>query len=119
MTKSDYNYDELLRDYGNEYLIENNPDDALYAMDEMDELYNASAYEAVQRAFYGYDYNRFDNGERNERESFNPNRDWFGFNGYGNLVSVDDYDYVSWMDSHISEDEFIDWCVEQGYIDED
>lgn len=119
MTKSDYDYEELLRDHGNEYLQENNPDDCLYAMDEMDELFNESAYNAIQRAFYGYDYNPRREDDGGERESFNPNRDWFGFNAYANLVSVDDFDYVAWMDSHIDQDYFIDWCVEQGYLDED
>lgn len=118
MTRDELDYEELLRNYGNEYLQENNPDDCLYAMDEMDELFNESAYNAIQRAFYGYDYNPHREGSGGEREPFNPNRDWFGFNGYANLVSVEDYDYVAWMDSHIDDDYFIEWCVEQGYIDE-
>lgn len=118
MTRDELDYEELLRNYGNEYLQENDPDDCLYAMDEMDELFNESAYNAIQRAFYGYDYNPHREGSGGEREPFNPNRDWFGFNGYANLVSVEDYDYVAWMDSHIDDDYFIEWCVEQGYIDE-
>ena len=51
MTRDELDYEELLRNYGNEYLQENNPDDCLYAMDEMDELFNESAYNAIQRAF--------------------------------------------------------------------
>ena len=119
MTREQLDYEDLLRNYGNEYLQEMNPDDCLYSMDEMDELLNDSAYNAIQRAFYGYDYNPHREGNGGERESFNPNRDWFGFNGYANLVSVDDFDYVSWMDDRIDEDGFIEWCIEQGYIDED
>lgn len=118
MTRDELDYEELLRNYGNEYLQESDPDDCLYAMDEMDELFNESAYNAIQRAFYGYDYNPRREGDGGEREPFNPNRDWFGFNGYANLVSVEDYDYVAWMDSHIDDDYFIKWCMEQGYIDE-
>ena len=118
MTRDELDYEELLRNYGNEYLQESDPDDCLYAMDEMDELFNESAYNAIQRAFYGYDYNPHREGNGGEREPFNPNRDWFGFNGYANLVSVDDYDYVAWMDSHIDDDYFIEWCMEQGYIDD-
>ena len=119
MTRDELDYEELLRDYGNEYLQESDPDDCLYAMDEMDELFNESAYNAIQRAFYGYDYNPHREGDGGERDPFNPNRDWFGFNGYANLVSVEDYDYVAWMDSHIDEEYFIEWCVEQGYVDEE
>lgn len=119
MTRDELDYEDLLRQYGNYYLQEHDPDDCLYSMDEMDELLNDSAYNAIQRAFYGYDYNPHREGDGGEREPFNPNRDWFGFNGYANLVSVDDFDYVAWLDSHIDDDEFIEWCMEQGYIEEE
>lgn len=119
MSREQLDYEDLLQKYGNEYLQEMNPDDCLYSMDEMDELLNDSAYNAIQRAFYGYDYNPYREGSGSEREPFNPNRDYFGFNGYANLVSVDSRDYVSWMDARIDEDGFIEWCIEQGYIDEE
>lgn len=118
MTREQLDYKDLLRKYGNEYLQEMNPDDCLYGMDEMDELLNDSAYNAIQRAFYGYDYNPYRERSGLDREPFNPNRDYFGFNGYANLVSVDSRDYVQWMDDRIDEDGFIEWCIEQGYIDE-
>ena len=119
MTREQLDYEDLLRKYGNEYLQKINPDDCLYSMDEMDDLLNDSAYNAIQRAFYGYDYNPYRERDGMENEPFNPNRDYFGFNGYANLVSVDSRDYVQWMDDRIDEGGFIEWCIEQGYIDEE
>ena len=119
MTRSDYDFDELVDDYGYEYLSEYNPDDCAYPMDEFDELTNFTPFDAIQRAFFGYDYNPYREGHGGEREPFNPNRDYFAFNGYANLVSIDRHDYREWMKRSIDEEEFVDWCFEHGYLDED
>ena len=75
-------------------------------MDEFDELMNDSVKEngalwLAQRIFFG---------------DFNPNHDYFYFNGYANLVSTDDAD--GYYEDHIDRDYFLDWCDEQGYLDE-
>ena len=71
-------------------------DDRYYPMEELDELYNGEdALEILQRAFYGYDedtYNMDSSGNKTYGP-FCPNRDFFKFNGYGNLVSTDYKNY--------------------------
>lgn len=116
MERDDYR--ELLRQYGNEFLQEHQPDDCIYEMDMISEFIT-DVWEALRSSFYGYDWAPGADSDHNLREQFNPNRDYFAFNGYGNLVSIDGYYYTDWLDCFIDEDEFIEWCQEQGYIDED
>lgn len=106
-------YKRLLENYGNEYLSEMNPDDCIYSMDDLNEITNFNALEAITRAFFGYDFNPF----TDSRESFNPNREYFAFNGYANLVSIDERDYAAWLNLHIDELPFLDWCEQNGYIE--
>lgn len=76
-------------------------DDRYYCMEELDELYSGqSATEILQRAFYGYDEESYTTDSSGNREygAFNPNRDYFRFNGYGNLVSADYKDYSAQLD---------------------
>ena len=71
-------------------------DDKIYPMDDLNELFsNEKPDEIIRRAFYGYDepYTKDE-----QREPFNPNRDYFYFNGYGNLVSIDKKDYSDYLD---------------------
>lgn len=98
----------------NEYCdVHNYPDDRIYCMEELDELYS-SAEEAIRRAFYGYD----DCGTDNHGESFNPNRNHFYYNGYGNLVSVEYASYNDYanryMCSLIDEDALANLVIEDG-----
>lgn len=111
-----YDFDELVDQYGEEYVQEYYPDDMLYPMDMVSEFIT-DVWEALRSSFYGYDYNP--HRDDDHREQFNPNRDYFAFNAYGNLVSIESYDRVSWLERMIDESEFVQWCVEQGYIDED
>lgn len=86
---------EELDDY-NGYL----GDDRYYAMDKLDDLYSRTEPSKILRlAFYGYDeeiYITDESGNR-EYEQFNPNRDYFRYNGYGNLVSADYKDYAGYL----------------------
>lgn len=76
-------------------------DDRYYYMDELDELYNSTEpSEILRRAYYGHDddtYTTDASGNRTYGE-FNPNREYFYFNGYGNLVSSDYKDYSYKLD---------------------
>lgn len=78
--------------------------------DPMDILY---------RAFYGHDDDTWTTDTRGDREygPFNPNRDYFYFNGYGNLVSSNYKDYSGFLDRYAIEDmrEHREWI---GAIDE-
>lgn len=82
-------------------------DDRYYSMDELDELYTGTEpSEILHRAFYGYDaetYNTDGSGKK-EYGQFNPNREYFTYNGYGNLVSADYKDYSAYLDNYAIEE---------------
>lgn len=60
----------------------NRPDDQIYSMWDFEELFaGTDKFELVRMCFYG---------------SFNPNDDYFSFDGYGNLTSTDYPE--SWME---------------------
>ena len=73
-------------------------DDKVYSMDELDDvLQNISPSNILYSAFYGYD-KYYKNSE--QPIPFNPNRNYFYFNGYGNLVSIDEKDYSDYLDNN-------------------
>lgn len=105
----DWDFEDMLNDYGMEYLQEEQSDDEPFEMDMLGEIWN-DPLEAVTRTFYGGRYG-FD------RDSFNPNDDYFRVNAYGNGESIPYLeDYLKDM---IDEESFYDWCVEQGYFESD
>ena len=81
-------------------------DDRYYSMDELDEFYTCTApSEILFRAYYGYDeeiYTTDSSGNKTYGE-FNPNREYFRYNGYGNLVSADYKDYSGQLDNYAIE----------------
>ena len=81
-------------------------DDRYYPMDELDELYNGTEpSEILFRAFFGYDEETYttDRDGNKTYGAFNPNRDYFRYNGYGNLVSADYKDYTGQLDNYAVE----------------
>ena len=81
-------------------------DDRIYSMEELDEIYNGQEpTEILRRAFYGYDAETWHADSHGEKEygPFNPNRDYFTFNGYGNFVSADYKDYSDKIDEYAIE----------------
>ena len=81
-------------------------DDRYYSMDELDEFYNGvEPSEILRRAFYGYDSETYTTDSSGNREygAFNPNRDYFTYNGYGNFVSADYKDYTGQLDKYAVE----------------
>ena len=84
-------------------------DDRYYNMEELDELYsNTEPTEILTRAFYGFDEMYTDN-DGYHPEPFNPNRDYFRYNAYGNLVSTDYKDYSDRLDMY-----FVDELIENA-----
>ena len=81
-------------------------DDRYFSMDELDELYSGTEpSEILLRAYYGYDeetYTTDSSGNKTYGE-FNPNREYFRYNGYGNLVSADYKDYSGQLDNYAVE----------------
>ena len=78
-------------------------DDRYYSMDDLDEFYSGTeATEIVRRAFYGHDAETWNTDAHGNKEygAFNPNREYFTYNGYGNLVSADYKDYSGYLDEY-------------------
>lgn len=81
-------------------------DDRYYAMDDLDEILSGNdAITLLQRAYFGHDEDSWhtDSSGNKIYDSFNPNREFFRFNGYGNLVSADYKDYSAFLDSYCIE----------------
>ena len=81
-------------------------DDRYYSMDELDEFYNGvEPSEILRRAFFGYDEDTYttDRDGNKTYSAFNPNREYFRYNGYGNLVSADYKDYTGQLDKYAVE----------------
>jgi hypothetical protein len=75
-------------------------DDRYYNMDELDEIFHGSNLtEILLRSFYGYSEDNYmtDSQGNKEYNQFNPNQDYFRFNGYGNLVSSSKKDYSCYL----------------------
>lgn len=95
----------------NEYCYSvNRDDDEIFTMDRFDEFYEgSSALDVAYRVFFGSD-------EFNDNGSFNPNRDYFYLNGYGNPVSLDYVGYNrysgKWMCDRIDVDDIIDDIID-------
>ena len=87
-------------------------DDRYYLMDDITEFYHgAKPLELLRLAFYGWDENNYTIDEHGRKQycEFNPNRDYFRYNGYGNLVSSDYKDYSDHLDEY-----FIDSLIENA-----
>lgn len=71
-------------------------DDRYYDMVFLNEFYyDADPLDILYRVFYGYDE---DTSTEERHTEFNPNREYFRYNGYGNLVSADYKDYSDRLD---------------------
>lgn len=98
-------------------------DDRYYFMEEIDELlsdYNAT--DILLSAFCGYNQDDYiiDGYGEKHYGSFNPNCDYFKFNGYGNLVSAWDKNYSDYLDYDYLDDYFIDNLLEnRSYLNID
>lgn len=91
-------------------------DDRYYDMEELNDLYSGQEpQEILFRAFYGFDADMWmtDSSGNKEYGAFNPNRNYFYFNGYGNLVSSDYKDYSDKLDGYAIEE----MSENRNYID--
>lgn len=78
-------------------------DDRYYEMEMLNEFYSGTdPMELLQRAYYGRDDDTWtiDASGNKTYGEFNPNRDYFYYNGYGNLVSSDYKDYSAHLDEY-------------------
>lgn len=94
--EEDFNHDIEELDSWNGILGDNRIED----MDILNEIYQGTEVtEILRRAYFGHDDDSWhdENGEKVYGE-FNPNRDYFYFNAYGNLISTDYKDYSDYLD---------------------
>lgn len=95
-------------------------DNRYYEMDMLSEFYHGTdPIELLSRAYFGYDSETWhtDLSGNKTYGAFNPNREYFHFNGYGNLVSSDYKDYSVYLDEG-----FIDDLIESQkhlYLDDE
>lgn len=84
-------------------------DDYIYTAEELEDIIDNSQEGAmywINRFFYGFD-------GYNKDGSANPNRNYFQFNGYGNIVS---FDYVGYNQYTGKFSEYIDEDALTNYI---
>lgn len=94
----DFNHDIEELDSWMGYLCDNR----VISMEEFDDCYEGtSPLEILRRAYFGYDY---DASTLEEKEPFNPNRDYFYLSGLGDLVSTDHQDYSEYLDEDFVEE---------------
>ncbi len=94
----------------NEYCERTNSyDDRIEDMGSLDEIFcGQDATYILNRAFFGHD-------QWSDDSAFNPNRSWFTFNGYGNLISLDWIGYNEYADKFgdcIDEDAIVDYVID-------
>lgn len=107
---------ELLDGY-NGYL----GDDRRYNMDELEEFVSGmGAFDLLNCAYFGRDDDNWttDSSGNKHYDSFNPNRKYFYFNGYGNLCSTNWKDYSAHLDDYAIE-EMLNNRVHVDTIDND
>lgn len=81
-------------------------DNRYYEMELLNEFYHGTEpLEILRRAYYGRDDDTWTTDASGNKTygEFNPNRDYFYYNGYGNLVSSDYKDYSAHLDSYLIE----------------
>lgn len=82
-------------------------DDRYYDMEMLTEFCSGTdPIELLNRAYFGHDAENWHTDSRGRKtyDSFNPNREYFHFNGYGNLVSSNYKDYSGRLDHYAVED---------------
>ena len=95
-------------------------DNRYYDMDMLSEFYyGTDPIELLNRAYFGYDSETWhaDSSGNKIYGAFNPNREYFSYNGYGNLVSSDYKDYSTYLDDY-----FIDAVIDNQdhlYLDDE
>lgn len=82
-------------------------DDRYYPMEDLNEFYSdTKPIDLLYRTFYGHDDDTWTTDASGNKTygEFNPNRTYFYYNGYGNLVSSDYKDYTGRLDHYAVEE---------------
>ena len=99
--------------------------DRYYGMECLTEFYaGADPIELLNRAYFGRDDDTWTTDSSGNRTygSFDPNRNYFYYNGYGNFVSSDFKDYTGYIDVYtveaMSENrQYIDTISDNNYFE--
>lgn len=124
MTKEEFegqygvSYDEMLDQYGNDYLDETaRGESRVESMDLIEDyLANMDGYDAFMAGLYAYQYDGKGDWEGHQR-SFSMNDEWFTVDAYGHYMSMNDNERMEWYNRSIDDDYFIDWLIENGYVE--
>ena len=113
-------YEELLEEYGFEYLRERNHGDyALYDMGEFEYLEfegrDLEPMEIWEMAMHAYGYTTGD--PNSKRTEWSWSDDYYFYDGYGHLCSIADSQLQDYFSYHIDESDFMEWCEDMGYAD--
>lgn len=82
-------------------------DDRYYPMEYLNEFYaGTDPIEILNRAYFGRDNDTWTTDASGNKiySEFNPNRDYFTYDGYGNFVSTDYIDYSARLDTYAIEE---------------
>jgi hypothetical protein len=82
-------------------------DNRYYEMEMLNDFFNGTEpTELLQRAYFGRDDDTWHTDASGNKiyGEFNPMRDYFTFNGYGNLVSTNYPDYSAYNDKYAIEE---------------
>ena len=94
------NIDGITIDQFNEIMGELRYDNEVFYMDELSEVFGHDVEEAVKAAFYGV---RYEFSKVWYQEPFNPNDEYFSFDGYGNLESIPKFCLQDYFDQFKNE----------------
>ena len=120
----DWDFDEMVEEYGEEYLndVGNDWEDYIHNMDDLEYyLEKEDLNWLLNRMYYGGQYIK---GDFNTKETFDPNEEYYVVNAYGNFYSLPEYykndfvkDKIEYLDD--GEESFYNWCVDNGYFESD
>lgn len=83
-------------------------DDRYYFMENLTDYIDTSDLwsSLINRMFYGRDDDSYITNSQGVKEysQFNPNREYYYYDAYGNLVSSDDKDYSDYLDDYFIDD---------------
>ena len=123
MTKQEFeskygvSYNDMLDQYAYDYITENRGEEQVYEMGMLAEfLSERDPLDIFSDALWAHQYDGKEDWEGHSTD-FNMNDEWFAIDAYGHYVSMNDNERIEWYDRSIDDNYFIDWLIENGYIE--
>ena len=114
------NYEELVEDYGIEYIMQpENSEHFLLPMGEFEyqefEGRDLDPMDIWNMATTAYGYTT---GQPNSKKTeWTLSDDYYFYDGYGHLCSIAESQIIDFFSYYVDYGNFVNWCVEQGYIE--